>query len=235
MVPQHQDPHSVTGAPRRARRPRSAGIAVAVVIAAAAASASSGCAGRADSESSDPSAPQVITLFDGETLDGWNVHGTESWYVEDGELVCESGPDAEYGYLATERSFTDFDLELEFLQEADGNSGVFFRSSLDGVIIEGWQAEVAPPGLYTGGIYESYGRGWLIQPEESTPDVQMGEWNELRVRVVGDTVTTWLNGVQKVSLVDEEIGKASGSIALQIHDGGGIKVRWRRLVLTELS
>ena len=175
-------------------------------------------------------------LFNGHNLDGWKVHGTELWYVENGELVCESGPDAAYGYLVTERRYTDFDLTLEFLQEADGNSGVFFRSSVEGVRISGWQAEVAPRGLYTGGIYESYGRGWLIQPDPAKDEVlRMGEWNTMRVRVVGAEVTTWLNGVEMVSLSDELIGQAEGSIALQIHDGGGIKVRWRNLYVRDLS
>ena len=174
-------------------------------------------------------------LFNSQNLDGWRIHGTERWYVENGELVCESGPDAEYGYLATEKIYQDFDLTLEFKQEADGNSGVFFRSSLEGTRITGWQAEVAPPGGFTGGIYESYGRGWLIQPEEEKDRaLRMGEWNTMRVRVVGDHVTTWLNGVQMIDLVDEKIGEADGVIALQIHSGGGIKVRWRNLFVTEL-
>ena len=54
------------------------------------------------------------------------------------------------------------------------------------------------------------------------------------MRVVGANVTTWLNGVQMVSLTDEKIGLADGHIALQIHDGGGIKVRWRNIGLTDL-
>ncbi len=62
----------------------------------------------------------------------------------------------------------------------------------------------------------------------------MGEWNTMRVRVVGDRVTTWLNDVEMIDLTDEKIGEATGSIALQIHDGGGIKVRWRNLRVREL-
>lgn len=177
-----------------------------------------------------------ISLFDGKSLDGWRVHGTELWYVEDGELVGESGPDKEYGYLATEASFKNFDVTVEFSQEANGNSGLFFRSSLDGTRITGWQAEIAPPGNPTGGIYESYGRGWLIKPPEgSDRSLKMGGWNTLRVRAVGDEVTTWLNGEQMVQLTDELIGKAEGVIALQIHDGGGIKVRWRNLRVQRLD
>jgi hypothetical protein len=175
-------------------------------------------------------------LFNGHNLDGWKTHGTELWYVEDGELICESGPDGEYGYLATTRAYKDFELSLEFKQEADGNSGVFFRSSLDGTRITGWQAEVAPPGLWTGGVYESYGRGWLIKPSSEKDGVlRMAAWNTMRVRVVGDRVQTWLNGVAMVDFTDQHIGEAEGVIALQIHSGGGIKVRWRNLSVREIA
>ncbi len=175
-------------------------------------------------------AQEAISLFNTTDLTGWTIHGTERWYVEDGELVGESGPDAAYGYLATEASFKDFELTLEFLQEANGNSGVFIRSHVEGTRVSGWQVEVAPPGRHTGGIYESYGRGWLIQPEPGKETaLRMGEWNAMHIRVIGDRVTTWLNGVEMVDLEDEQIGKAEGHIALQIHDGGGIKVRWRNL------
>lgn len=175
-------------------------------------------------------------LFNGRDLSGWTVHGTEQWYVEGGELVCESGPDAAYGYLRTNAVFRDFELTLEFKQEADGNSGVFFRSTLDGVVITGWQAEVAPPGLFSGGIYESYGRGWLVKPQpEKDAALRMGEWNQMKLRVVGPRVTTWINGTEMIDLVDDKIGEATGHIALQIHDGGGIKVRWRNLRIRELD
>ena len=177
----------------------------------------------------------VISLFNGQNLDGWEVYGTEKWYVEDGLLICESGPDKGYGYLATDKRFKNFDLTLEFLQGADGNSGVFIRSSIEGTKITGWQAEVAPPGKHTGGIYESYGRGWLIQPDSSLDDVlKMGEWNKMRILAVDDEITTFLNGVQMIHLKDDKIGKAVGQIALQIHDGGGIKVSWRNINLTAL-
>ncbi|HYG38692.1 MAG TPA: DUF1080 domain-containing protein [Cytophagales bacterium] len=174
-------------------------------------------------------------LFNGKDLSGWNIHGTEKWYVENGELICESGPDKAYGYLATEDKYKDFELTLQFKQENNGNSGVFFRSSIDGTKISGWQVEVAPPGHDSGGIYESYGRGWLEQiPEENEKFLKMGEWNKMKIRVVGDQVTTWLNGNQMVDMKDDKIGAANGVIALQIHDGGGIKVRWKNIVVTPL-
>lgn len=180
-------------------------------------------------------AQKKSSLFNGKNLDGWTIHGTERWYVENGQLVCESGPDKAYGYLSTNRSYKNFDLTLEFKQEANGNSGVFFRSSIEGVKISGWQVEVAPAGMHTGGIYESYGRGWLIQPDSiAEKALKPGKWNKLRIRVQGGTVTTWLNGKQMINLTDDKIGEGIGFIALQIHDGGGIKVRWRNFNLKEL-
>lgn len=178
---------------------------------------------------------QKKSIFNGKNTKGWEVYGTEKWFVEDGLLVCESGPDKGYGYFATKKTYKDFDLTLEFLQEANGNSGVFFRSSIEGTKITGWQAEVAPPGHDTGGVYESYGRGWLVKPDpEKDKALKMGEWNTMRIKVVGDQVTTWVNGTEMVSFSDEKIGQASGSIALQIHDGGGIRVKWRNLMIEEL-
>ncbi len=169
-------------------------------------------------------------LFNGKDLTGWIIHGTEKWYVEDGLLICESGPEKEYGYLSTEKFYDDFEMEAEFLQEADGNSGIFFRSTFDGTKVSGWQVEVAPPYHDTGGIYESYGRGWLAQiPDEKEEILQMGEWNKMRIRVVGGHVTTWLNGHEMVDLEDEKIAEGKGAIALQIHSGGGIRVKWRNL------
>lgn len=174
-------------------------------------------------------------LFNGENLEGWTINGTEKWYVEDGLLVCESGPDKAYGYLSTNAYYDNFVLELEFLQEADGNSGVFFRSTVDGTVVSGWQVEVAPPDHDTGGIYESYGRGWLIKPDKAKDAyLKMGEWNKMKIICNGDTVTTSLNGHEMVKLTDEKIGNGKGGIALQIHDGGGIKVKWRNIYLTEL-
>jgi hypothetical protein len=177
-----------------------------------------------------------VSLFNGKDLSGWTIHGTEKWYVENGELVCESGPDMQYGYLSTDKLYYNFELSVQFKLEANGNSGVFIRSGIEGTKISGWQVEVAPPGLHTGGIYESYGRGWLIQPKpEDEKMLKAGEWNIMRILVKNDEVTSWLNGKEMVHLKDEKIGMGKGFIALQIHDGGGIKVKWKNMVIKELK
>ncbi|OQP56302.1 3-keto-disaccharide hydrolase [Niastella populi] len=170
------------------------------------------------------------SLFNGKDLTGWTIHGTEKWYVDGGELVCESGPDKEYGYLSTNEKYKNFELTLRFKQEANGNSGVFFRSSIEGVKITGWQVEVAPLNGHTGGIYESYGRAWLIKPApEDEQWLKPGKWNILKIKAIDDEVTTWLNGHKMINLKDDKIGRGEGFIALQIHSGGGIKVRWKKI------
>ena len=179
---------------------------------------------------------QKKSLFNGENLEGWTIYGTEKWYVEDGLLVCESGPDKGYGYLGTTKNYKNYVLELEFKQEADGNSGVFIRSTVDGTTVSGWQVEIAPPGKHTGGVYESYGRNWLIKPEaEKDKALKMGEWNKMKIKVNGDSLTSWLNGTKMVTLKDEIIGAGEGAVLLQIHDGGGIKVKWRNIEIKELD
>ncbi|WP_162340051.1 3-keto-disaccharide hydrolase [Cyclobacterium salsum] len=174
-------------------------------------------------------------LFNGEDLTGWTIYGTEKWYVEDGILVSESGPDAEYGYLGTKENYDDFELTAQFKQDQDGNSGIFFRSTFEGTKVSGWQVEVAPPGNDTGGVYESYGRGWLIKPDpELDRHLKFGEWNDIKIRVKGDRVRTWLNGKKMVDYSDEKIGQGEGQIALQIHSGGGLKISWKDIEVKEL-
>lgn len=178
---------------------------------------------------------QDSSLFNGKSLDGWTIYGTEKWYVEDGLLICESGDDKEYGYLGTEKYYKDFILTLEFKQNSNGNSGVFIRSTVSGIKVKGWQVEVAPMDMHTGGVYESYGRGWLIKPEpENEKALKEGEWNTLKIKVQGSKLTSWLNDIKMVDFKDVEIGKGEGGIVLQIHSGGDVKVSWKNIKIKEL-
>ena len=176
-------------------------------------------------------------LFNGKDLTGWEPFGDGKWSVdEEGNLVTENGDKKQYGYLCTRKYYKDFDLTLEFKQASNGNSGLFFHSFIEGFNkVHGWQCEVAPKGNDTGGIYESYGRGWLQRiPDEKESVLKEGEWNSLRLRVEGNHVQTWLNGVPMSDLRDELIGSTPGRLMLQIHDGNDIKVLWRNFKLKQL-
>ena len=185
-------------------------------------------------------AGKQVSLFNGKDLTGWELFGSMRVSVdEEGNLVTENGEDLQYGYLGTREYYKDFDLTVEFKQCSNGNSGLFFHSFVDGGYkanrVNGWQCEVAPKGNDTGGIYESYGRGWLKQIEDEKESIlKEGEWNTLRLRVEGNKVQTWLNGQPMMELDDELIGSKTGRIMLQIHDGNNIKVLWKNFNLTTL-
>ena len=85
-------------------------------------------------------------------------------------------------------------------------------------------------------IRDRYGRGWLIKPSKEDEKILSPDgWNKGKIRVSNDEVTTWLNGKQMVFFKDNKIGNGNGFIALQIHDGGGIKVRWKNIRITKLD
>jgi Domain of Unknown Function (DUF1080) len=182
-----------------------------------------------------------VPLFDGKDLSGWTINGTERWAVEDGAIVGESTT-GHYGYLTTVKTYRDFNLRLQFKPEAKGNSGVFIRSRITGIDpdhgpdIEGMQIEVDPTrGNHTGGLYESGGRGWVIQPTaEGEQALKPGEWNELEITAEGPHIITRLNGAPIVDYHDPTPRFTDGVIGLQLHTGGGVKMRWKNIEVQEL-
>lgn len=181
-----------------------------------------------------------VALFNGKDLTGWKTNGAEKWVVEDGTIVCESTV-GHYGYLTTEKTYRDFDLRLRFKPEAKGNSGVFVRSRIVGIDpehgpdIEGMQVEVDPSvGNHTGGLYESGGRGWVAKPTaEVERALKPGEWNELEISAHGNHLVTRLNGAQIVDYNDPVPKFTDGVIGLQIHTGGGVRMRWKDIYIQE--
>jgi hypothetical protein len=63
----------------------------------------------------------------------------------------------------------------------------------------------------------------------------MGEWNTMKIKADGAKITTWLNGMELIQIEDKKIGKDKGAIARQIHDGGGIKIRWRNIKIKPIE
>jgi hypothetical protein len=189
-----------------------------------------------------PSEEGYLSLFNGEDLSGWKIHGQDKqWKVEDGIILSES-IDGAYSYLATDKEYKNFSILAEFQGLANGNSGLFFHSHLDGTAISGIQAEVQPPTEerlgHSGCLYDAAGRGWIVDPETLTAEQEgafrLNEWNTIRVDVKDHRIKTWLNGLRIVDFQDEAPAHPSGVIALQIHSGGGVKVNWRNIRIKEL-
>jgi len=187
----------------------------------------------------------VVELFDGESLDGWRNFGGGNFYVEEGAIVGEATTGLPNSFLATEETYDDFELEVEFKVDPRLNSGVQIRSNVypeettttrwNGRFDEdgerqlservweegrfwGYQVEIDPSERgWTGALYEEAGRGFLHAPEK-TDAFKPGAWNHFRILADGETLKTWLNG-EPVAEVEDDL-TARGHVALQLHGIG---------------
>lgn len=190
--------------------------------------------------------PKWQELFNGQDLQGWEkLNGTAEYVVEDNAIIGISEMNTPNTFLATTEHYGDFILEFDFKVDDGLNSGVQFRSqSLEEYMngrVHGYQFEIDPSErAWTGGIYDESRRGWLY-PMNYNPEGQAafinGEWNSARIEAIGNSIRTWVNGVQCTELLDD--ATPSGFIALQVHSIGkeelaGKTVAWRDIrILTE--
>ena len=186
-----------------------------------------------------PAGKGWIALFDGKDLSGWLNNGQEKWIVEDGAILGESTV-GQYGYLTTEKTYSNFELRVKFKPE-NGNSGVFTRSRITGnspktgPAIEGMQVEVDPT-RNTGSIYESGHRGWVAKGTPACEEaIKPHDWNELEITEEGVHYVTQLNGVPCVDFTDPHPNFTAGVIGLQLHTGGGVKIRFKDIYLKEIK
>jgi hypothetical protein len=181
-------------------------------------------------------------LFNGTDLTGWKTWGEEKWTVQDGTILGTSGPKASEGYLATEEKFKDFHVRGSFKMQGKGNFGLFYHSTIaydekQYPVISGVQGEVDPnyPGP-TGWIYESYKRGWLINPDLTTAAsyaLRVGQWNDIEIRSIGNRTQTWVNGFPVVDFTDPAQQLFEGSFALQLHTGGVDGIAWKDILVKQ--
>ena len=177
-------------------------------------------------------------LFNGTDLSGWTEVGKEKWTVENG-VIHGQAVTKEYGYLMTEKHYTDFDMAVKFLCEGTGNSGVFFHTAFKpgtADVSQGLQFEVdCTLNRHTGGIYGD-GRNWIVWPSaEKETVVRRGEWNEYILQVHGNHYVSRLNGVIMVDFTDPSPKSFDGGIALQLHAGGEGNMKFRDIYLRDLT
>jgi len=182
-----------------------------------------------------------VDLFNGKDLSGWKqLNGNAKFEVINGEIVGTSVLNTPNSFLATERDYSDFILELEMLVESNVNSGIQFRSQslpeYNNGRVHGYQCEVDPsPRAWSGGIYDEARRGWLypldINPA-AKPAFKTGGWNHYKIECIGPSIRIWLNGIPTAWLYDDMT--PSGFIALQVHSINraeleGLKIRWKNI------
>ncbi|MVT09757.1 DUF1080 domain-containing protein [Chitinophaga sp. ysch24] len=188
---------------------------------------------------------QWQTLFNGKNLNGWKqVNGTAIYEAKDGVITGTSVTGSPNSFLATEKDYGDFILELELKLDAAMNYGIQFRSEskpdYNNGRVHGYQMEVDPSDrAWSGGIYDEARRGWLypleLNPAAKTAFKKEG-WNKYRIECRGAEIRTWVNGVPAAHLIDNMTLK--GFIALQVHaiykaDDKGKQIHWRNIRIIE--
>lgn len=182
-----------------------------------------------------------INLFNGTDLAGWKqLNGKARYDVVNGEIVGTTVSNEPNSFLATEKDYDNFILELELFVNNDMNSGVQFRSlssnDYQNGRVHGYQMEVDPSTRsWSGGIYDEGRRGWLY-PLELNPKAKTAfkknAWNTYRIECIGNTIRTWVNGIPAAHLIDDVTNR--GFIALQVHSipknqTAGQQIRWRNI------
>ncbi|MCU0384439.1 MAG: DUF1080 domain-containing protein [Flavihumibacter sp.] len=184
---------------------------------------------------------QWVSLFNGRDLKGWKqLNGKARYEVKDGAIVGTTVSDEPNSFLATEKNYTDFILELEFMVDSSMNSGIQFRSEsradyMNGRV-HGYQMEIDPSKrAWSGGIYDEARRLWLYSlecNEQGKTAFKNNQWNHYRIECLGKTVRTFVNGIPTAHLEDSML--TSGFIALQVHSIGkndqpGKQIKWRNI------
>jgi hypothetical protein len=175
-------------------------------------------------------------LFNGKDLAGWEGDRT-LWLVENGMIVGRSAGIKHNDFLSTTRTFADFELRLSFhLIGGNGNSGIQFRSKKIPDHVSGYQADIGQK--YWGCLYDEARRNKvLVQAPAALEGVLKKDgWNDYVIRAQGDHVQLWLNELKTVDYHESDPAiERTGIIALQIHSGGPLEVRFKNLRIKQLK
>jgi hypothetical protein len=122
-------------------------------------------------------------------------HINAHWKVEDGELVN----DGKGLYLTTDKDYGDFEFWVEYKALPDGDSGIYLRGIPQ---VQIWDATKGDPR----GLGQDKGSGGLWNNSKGSPgkdparkmDKPFGEWNQFKIRMIGERVTVVFNGVTVV-------------------------------------
>jgi putative membrane-bound dehydrogenase-like protein len=174
-------------------------------------------------------AENAQSLFNGRDLSGWR--GNESiWQVEDGEIVGKTTQLLTHNeFLGSDMLVGDFRLSLQVkLVPNAGNSGIQFRSQIEpNGHAKGYQADIGKG--WWGKLYEELGRG-LLSETPGDEYLKPEQWNKYVIEARGSRIRTYLNGNLCVDL-DDPAGAKKGVLALQVHSGPPMEVRFKDLVL----
>ena len=140
-----------------------------------------------------------------------------------------------YGLLVSDKAFKNFTVRLKF-KCLDGDSGFYIRTIIkEPEKAHGLQVQVGLAGSGVGGIYESYGRGWInFKPnaEKEKKYTKDKEWNDMTIEAQGGHVVVTVNGTKTAELKDDP-SRAEGHFALQMHAGCVMHVEFKEIEISE--
>lgn len=202
-------------------------------------------------------------IFNGQTLQGWQVRQDGFWTVEDGAIVgqtTEAHPAPVNQFISWQQGeVDDFELKLSFrfTGRPAANGGVQIRSRVaaNGHVV-GYQADMNKGAQYIGMLYDEGGRGILsprgkrvtidAQGKKSTQSLAHAEalegtnrdndWNDYHIKARGNKITLKVNGLVTSEFTDDQASERelSGVIAFQLHQGPPMKVEYRDIRLKRL-
>ncbi len=201
-----------------------------------------------------------VSLFNGKDLSGWKGVTTEEkfnwpgvrraavpekmwamqakadksmnehWHVRDGVLFFDGLPGG--NNLAAKKDYGNFEALADWrLLRPFGDSGFYLRGSP--------QVQIWDPNSWGGqGSGCIWNNAKALSAAIVCADRPIGDWNTCRMRIIGDKVTVWLNGVKVVDNVTYENTRQRGAplplidqFELQCH---GDPVEFRNIFIKEL-
>ncbi|MFI1001849.1 ThuA domain-containing protein [Streptomyces galbus] len=176
-------------------------------------------------------------LFDGGSLDGWRQAGPGSFTLSDDGTLTSTGGMGLLWYAG--RGFGSYSLKLDWKTAGDDNSGVFvgFPPSDDpwSAVDHGYEVQIDAtdvPEKTTGSVYGFRSADLKKRDRALNPP---GEWNTYEIRVEGERLRIWLNGVKINDFTNTDPARSltDGHIGLQNH-GAGDEVSFRNVRIKEL-
>jgi hypothetical protein len=170
-----------------------------------------------------------ITIFDGETLDGWKANERpENWTIEDGTITGR-GERSHLYYM--DQEFTDLEFKADVKLSKGGNSGMYFRAAWGEGWPVGYEAQVNNSGgdpVRTGSLYH------LDKFFDTLVDDDT--WWTQHIICKGNHIIIKVNDRVVVDFVDdtEEHGYKKGFVALQQHDASSV-VHYKNLKVKPLD
>lgn len=163
-------------------------------------------------------------LFDGQTLRGWQVTGCEA-VVEEGVLLTKAGD----GFIRADHRYRDFILELSYKprQAEKYDAGIYIRSELPS------EGRPYPSKHQINLLQGDEGNLLGFKDARSKGLVKAGEWNSLKLTVIGDQAELQING--SPAWKTNGLAEQEGYVGIQVEVPGGGQFEFKDIYITELG